>query len=255
VDSTLDRRELLRTRLTLLAVVPVGAVVGFVAFMLPSGYGPWVVLVLALLLLLAVRGRTAMGTHRPRGLRLDGGAFVAGADPTISWSAAAGLLVVVTAFGLFAAGAWRYGSADTPLSAVAGIGYGIAAAAAAVAAVYVAVLASSMWPYRPAVRLTSSGVDRRLFFSWVRVPWEAIGPRPGKPAPRRPRTSAWVIVGISRPDLVLGRRRTRPSMLIVANVDPYFLARAIRWYASNPAGRAAIGTEEELARLVARLAD
>ena len=253
MDARLDRRDLLRTRLTLLAVVPIGAAVGFVAFVVRVGYGPWFVLVVSLLILLAVRGRTAMGTRRPRALRLDGGAFVAGADPTISWSVAAGLLIVVTVGGASASTAWRYRSPETALTLAVAIGFGIIAAAATVGVVYIAALASSMWPNRPAVRLTPSGLERRIFSTWVHVPWEAVGPGPGKATPPQPRSSAWGILGISRPDLVPDWRPGRP-MRIVANVDPYFLAGAIRWYARNPGDRAGIGTEEELARLVARLA-
>jgi hypothetical protein len=252
VDSTLERRHLIRTRLTLLAVVPIAAALGYLAFAAPYGPAPWLGSAAAIVLAAVLLGRSPTGGRRPARSRIDGGSFAAGPDPVHSWTAAAGLLFLVMLAAEFGSAAWHPRGSGAAAVLVSGIFNAALAAIAVVGLGYAVALAVSVWSDRSVLRLTPDGIQRRVIVSSVSVPWDAIAvPRPVATRP----AGARVPLTVSRPELVRGRWRRGRWIWLTGNVDPAFLLRAIRWYVEHPADRPAIGTEEELARLAARWAD
>lgn len=103
---------------------------------------------------------------------------------------------------------------------------------------------------RPAVTLTPEGVEvagvaRRRF-----VPWSAM--RPG--TPRVEAHSDWLLgLTVDRPELVRGGKRRVWLPVRHLDIEPDFLAEALRHYVDVPERRAAIGTVTEHAALLAEL--
>ncbi|NUO58567.1 MAG: hypothetical protein HOV71_12065 [Hamadaea sp.] len=118
--------------------------------------------------------------------------------------------------------------------------------AATLVAAMIAVGVALPFLSRPRVELAVAGVLIQRFRSQSVLAWTLLAP--GGPVPPARRShQIWLFVA--------GQvRYTRYAIPLSVDVEPTFLANAIRHYVDHPAERAAIGTEAELDRLRAALA-
>ena len=111
-----------------------------------------------------------------------------------------------------------------------------------------------------AVELTPVGV-RTIGPRFDRlIPWQSLAY--GGP-PRPALTADWLVLVAARPELIMQRGwdlgpigwgpRHHPKVALAANVHPWLLADAIRWYVEHPTARDALGTPGEQDRLIAAL--
>lgn len=101
------------------------------------------------------------------------------------------------------------------------------------------------------VRLRPDGVHDRQPFGSLFVPWDAFAP--GYPAV--PVKNSQLTLYYQRPELIR-RRGIRPAVNSLATgTDAAYLAAAIHQYVAYPEHRSAIGSDTELRRLTARLAN
>ncbi|MEV0155275.1 hypothetical protein AB0H57_16245 [Micromonospora sp. NPDC050686] len=218
-------------------VLIVSALVGgaLLAPLVRWGYavgGPAIMLgLLPLVLLLGAVVRLLRARPGGRGLRVDAreGAFY------VPPRAGFGFAPLVVGFATYQAVDTALRASSPTLAALFGI---------------VAVgIAAGCWRRAPGVEVTPEGITHRHLEREVFVPWAALDPagRVGSP-----RGNGLISLPVSRPELlrIRGWARNREAVA-VAELDaaPAELAAALRHYTTRPADRAAIGTDEEYARL------
>jgi hypothetical protein len=231
-----------RTRLFLLGVLLIAVTVGVLAELSP--WNQWLAVyavTLALFLLMITLSLLAPVHYHPAVLflRPELPAFATAANLAPVFSAAAFILL---------AGGLVAGSVGDIVDGEDFWGWDVATAVlwALVVALHLYVALGS-W----GVRLRPEGVYDRQPFGSLFVPWEAFAP--GYPAV--PVKNSRLTLYYERPDLVR-RRGLRPAaQSLLTGSDATYLARAIHEYVTCPERRPAIGSEAELRRLTARLAD
>jgi hypothetical protein len=97
-------------------------------------------------------------------------------------------------------------------------------------------------------QLRPDGVVDRTGVGALMVPWEAFAPdHPVLPPPPK---ATRLVLTLARPELARRRGLAFSSSVQANNVDPVFLAHAIRCYVANPDRRPSIGTRAEYERLL-----
>ncbi|MBY8871609.1 hypothetical protein K7640_07090 [Micromonospora sp. PLK6-60] len=109
--------------------------------------------------------------------------------------------------------------------------------------------AAICWRRAPGVEVTPEGITHRHLEREIFVPWAALDPagRVGSP-----RGTGIISLPVNRPELlrVRGWGRNREAVAVTElDVAPTELAAVLRHYTTRPTERAAIGTDEEYARL------